>query len=184
MGEAAGSTSGGKQTLWSTLSWGGKSAGALAGENDRVKERWRLNCIQLTEFDAALTDKDDEIAQLKEQLQQLSPSPPPPVPTCKLPRRYQSWTEEKPTQPTRRRGRAPPVDAFSSEKPDVHLDDWLPGLERAMQWKDRGQRSGTTGGPSEVTSPSGVEPAGQSRKEVVWCSYMCQNIAKLTWPRR
>ena len=33
-----------------------------------------------------------------------------------------------------RRGRAPPIDKFSGECPEVHLDDWLPSLQRAASW--------------------------------------------------
>ena len=36
----------------------------------------------------------------------------------------------------KRIGKVPPVDAFSSEEPDVLLDDWHPGLQRAAQWND------------------------------------------------
>ena len=32
------------------------------------KELWRLNCAQLSEFDAALTAKDEEIIQLQQRL--------------------------------------------------------------------------------------------------------------------
>lgn len=30
----------------------------------------------------------------------------------------------------RRRGRAPPLDAFTGEDPEVRLEDWIPGLKR------------------------------------------------------
>ena len=33
-----------------------------------------------------------------------------------------------------RRGRASPIDKFSGESPEVHLDDWLPSLQRALSW--------------------------------------------------
>ena len=33
-----------------------------------------------------------------------------------------------------RRGKAPPIDPFNGEKPDLRLDDWLPNLERAALW--------------------------------------------------
>ena len=40
----------------------------LAGEKKRVKELWKVNCMQLSEFDAALTAKEEEIQKLQEQL--------------------------------------------------------------------------------------------------------------------
>ena len=33
---------------------------------ERVKELWRINCLQLSEFDAALTSKEEEKAELRE----------------------------------------------------------------------------------------------------------------------
>ena len=41
--------------------------------------------------------------------------------------------EEQKATPTRR-GKAPPVDPFSGETPDVIFDDWLPALQRAAAW--------------------------------------------------
>lgn len=41
---------------------------------------------------------------------------------------------------TPRRGKAPPVDSFSGETPDITFDDWLPALQRAAecnQWTDQ-----------------------------------------------
>ena len=34
----------------------------------------------------------------------------------------------------RRRGRAPPIDPFTGEDPEICFDDWLPSLQRASQW--------------------------------------------------
>ncbi len=41
-----------------------------------------------------------------------------------------------PHQPRRWRDKAPPVDLFTSEDPETHLDDWLPALRRAGSWND------------------------------------------------
>ena len=38
------------------------------------------------------------------------------------------------SEKTSRRGRAPPVDPFSGEAPDVLFEDWMPGLLRAAEW--------------------------------------------------
>ena len=32
------------------------------------------------------------------------------------------------------RGKAPPVDSFSGDNPDVRFDDWLPTLQRSATW--------------------------------------------------
>ena len=36
----------------------------------------------------------------------------------------------------RRRGRAPPLDAFTGEDPEVRLEDWIPGLKRVADCND------------------------------------------------
>jgi len=36
--------------------------------------------------------------------------------------------------PVQRRGKAPPIDPFTGENPEIRLDDWLPTLERASVW--------------------------------------------------
>ena len=33
-----------------------------------------------------------------------------------------------------RRGKAPPVDPFTEEDPEIRLEDWLPALQRASEW--------------------------------------------------
>ena len=49
---------------------------ALVRERERVSEMWRVNCMQLAEFDSALTAKDEELEKLREQLARLSPHAP------------------------------------------------------------------------------------------------------------
>ena len=46
---------------------------ALAGERELVREMWKLNCLQLSEFDAARTEKDEKLKKLGEQLACLHP---------------------------------------------------------------------------------------------------------------
>ena len=117
---------------------------ALAGERERVKELWKANCMQLSEFDAALTAKDEEIERLREQLARSysrshsrSHSP------SRSSILHESSGEEDITRPVRsvgqRRGKAPPVDAFTGKNPEVRLDDWLPALQRAAEWNDWSQ---------------------------------------------
>jgi len=36
----------------------------------------------------------------------------------------------------RRRGKAPPVDPFTGDDPEIRFDDWLPALTRASYWND------------------------------------------------
>lgn len=110
----------------------------------RVKEMWRVNCAQLSEFDAAITAKDDELAKLRRQLAPAShasrdgspdPSDPDgthsPAPTH-LPEFRQTASSRSATNA--RRGKAPPVDPFTGEEEDTRFDDWLPALRRASAW--------------------------------------------------
>ena len=50
------------------------------------------------------------------------------------------WEEESPTLGLPRRGKAPPVDSFSGESPDMLFEDWLPTLQRAAEWNRWSQR--------------------------------------------
>ena len=111
---------------------------ALESSKARVKEIWKISCEQVAEFDEVVTTKDAEIAELKSQLAarretrgtspsgMSSPSDTPSVPTVTIP----ATTREA------RRGRAPPINLFSGEDPEVRLDDWLPSLRRASQWNN------------------------------------------------
>ena len=111
----------------------------------RVKELWRLNCEQLEEHDLIVSAKDEELESLKARLQGLEVSrrvPGRSLPsTMELPRRDSPEVEHRSTDsrlsgmvPPRRRGKAPPIDPFTGENPEVRLDNWLPALERASTW--------------------------------------------------
>ncbi len=111
----------------------------------RVKELWRLNCEQLEEHDLIVSAKDKELESLKARLQGLEVSrrvPGRSLPsTMELPRRDSPEVEHRSTDsrlsgtvPPRRRGKAPPIDPFTGENPEVRLDDWLPALKRASTW--------------------------------------------------
>lgn len=112
----------------------------LRVEREKAKRMWRMNCDQVSMHDTLLSEKDAEIDKLKKLLakhdgsersseasrddrSELSITPPPPVPV---------------TNPVRktRRGKAPPVDAFTGENPETTLDDWLPSLQRAATWNE------------------------------------------------
>ena len=89
----------------------------------RIKELWRMNCGQLSEYDSLIVSKDEEISRLTAQLAE------------RCHQRASSDDDDndavstsEPLQPREgRRGRAPPVDKFTGEDPSVRLDDWLPG---------------------------------------------------------
>ncbi len=38
----------------------------LSAAKDRITELWKMNCLQLSEFDATLTQKEEEVASLRE----------------------------------------------------------------------------------------------------------------------
>ena len=96
--------------------------------NKRVKELWHLNCAQLVEFDAVLTAKENEICALKGE---SAPVHSPKNDRCLL--ADLPWPLMKPSgqppTPSQRRGKAPPVDSFTGENPEVRFEDWLPSLE-------------------------------------------------------
>ena len=108
----------------------------LKTEKERVKQLWRTSCEQVRSHDELIGEKDAEIEKLKRQLEgresegsgrsvasELSPDDllgleiPPPPPSR-----------------TTRRGKAPPIDAFTGENPEITLDDWLLSLNRAATW--------------------------------------------------
>lgn len=43
-----------------------------------------------------------------------------------------------PLPTAKRRGKAPPVDIFTGEDPELRFEDWLPSLQRAARWNDWG----------------------------------------------
>lgn len=42
----------------------------------------------------------------------------------------------QPTERRTRRGKAPPVDSFTGEVPEIRIDEWLPLLECARSWNE------------------------------------------------
>ncbi len=120
---------------------------------------WKKNCRQLAEQEVEIASKDAEIARLRQLLRRRLASShgsqtsedlqasaasrlEHPLhhygqdgeePWTGVPEREQRGREQQ-RQTGQRRGRAPPVDAFSGEDPEVQFDDWLPGLQRAAEW--------------------------------------------------
>ena len=105
--------------------------GELEGIKLRIKELWRSSCEQLAEFDAIVTSKDEEIASLKQQLSRSHTRPTTSPQESDGENDMHAMPIESPRQ---RRGRAPPIDPFTGENPELRLDDWLPSLRRAAQW--------------------------------------------------
>ena len=105
----------------------------LEGEKKRTKDLWRLNCSQLTEFDSTLAQKDDEIEALQRALAGSSSCAATPAEGGAA-TQASAHTVRTPVSVVRRRGKAPPVDAFTGEDPEVRFEDWLPSLKRAAEW--------------------------------------------------
>ena len=98
----------------------------LCHSKARIKEVWRNSCECLGRQDNEIALRDAEIAELRQRLQ----------PATDLSENHDDSFISSPSaaEPRRRTGRAPPVDSFNGEKPDVLLDDWLPSLERVATW--------------------------------------------------
>ena len=110
-------------------------------QKTRLKELWRTNCQCLAEYDEVLTQKDAEIERLKQLLSEAGHRPGSPV-SDSDPHESVSVTTRPGGGPAHttgrrpRRGKAPPVDPFTGEEPETHLDDWLPSLKRAATWNE------------------------------------------------
>ena len=118
----------------------------LKGERERVGEMWRMNCSQVAGFDEAIITKEKEIDSLRSRVPEfeasmgggpvLSASMFPMVPAVLppvLPALAHAQSSSAVPTPDRR-GKAPPVNEYSSEDHECLLDDWLPSLNRASLW--------------------------------------------------
>ena len=157
----------------------------LAKEKERSEHAWSSMYLRIVEHDAAMAVKDDEVAALNRQLEDLRatvsrrPTPMPRSrystggsrrqgvsPSRTLRRSHHDTIESTPLSDVessipdilriglervfrvaavendaraiqsrmRRRGKAPPVDSFTGEDPEIRLEDWLPALPRASEW--------------------------------------------------
>ena len=103
---------------------------AVESSKARTKEIWKLSCEQIAELDKVLAARDAEILQLKSQLaakRDTSGAPPSGTSSISETVSVPAVTGSATTREDRR-GRAPPIDLFSGEDPEVRLDDWLPSL--------------------------------------------------------
>ena len=116
---------------------------SVQAEKLKAKRFWRLHCEQMLREEDLLQAKETEIAELREQLniQETSPRSTSNARTLETsPTRsatigHECETTIHPT-PSVRRGKAPPVKAFTGDEATVHWDDWLPTLERAATWNN------------------------------------------------
>ena len=108
----------------------------LEVQKTRTKDMWKLSCEQLAEIDNELSEKDEEIGRLRVELARLRKR------SSSAGSGNSEMSEHSvddgggpPTSWSRfRRGKGPPVDPFTGEGPESHLDDWLPTLKRAAHW--------------------------------------------------
>jgi hypothetical protein len=108
---------------------------------EKSKQMWTISCSQSREQEELLAEKDEELARLRSELhtrRSCSPSSPRDPSPGGLSHHSTPVSEPSPvtvpTTRTARRGKAPPVDPFTGENPEVRLDDWLPSLQRAATW--------------------------------------------------
>ena len=116
----------------------------------KAKRFWSQKCEQLLTHEAAIEEKDEciaakntEIARLQTELQnlrdartELHGTDPVEVQVEPYDARPRSIPDTELTVGHSRRGKAPPVDLFHENDPEIRLDDWLPTLERAAVWNN------------------------------------------------
>lgn len=106
----------------------------------RTLDMWKINSAQLQQHDSEMYEKEEEIVLLKRQLEELGYSRglthPTPRATADgvLTHTVSTHTMGGPGEHKSRRGKAPPVDPFTGEDPNIMFDEWLPSLERASEW--------------------------------------------------
>ena len=109
----------------------------LRAEKEKVKQLWRTSCEQVRSHDELISVKDAEIEKLKRLLlrresdksSESAPSEPSDPGHDDL---FMADLELPHAPPVRvqRRGKAPPINAFTGENPELTMDDWLPSLKR------------------------------------------------------
>ena len=119
-------------------------------EKAKAKDLWSVNCAQLAEFDETLLEKEEEITQLRDQLaatkragaRHLAPGGSGGM-GSELGEETRSTMSSSVKLPSRR-GKAPPVEMFSGEDPEVRLNDWLPSLQRPHSGTAGSRRRGSS----------------------------------------
>ena len=113
-------------------------------EKSKYREFWKLNCMQLREWDEIIEGKNAEIGKLQKRVALLES---PKTATARVPHTHspsgvppvlehaRTAPTPTPTEPVlARRGKAPPVDPFDGETGSVPFEDWLPSLQRVAAW--------------------------------------------------
>ena len=125
----------------------------IAREKQRLKRFWKLRCEMMSAHEELLNEKDDEITLLKAELNaEHSRNTTKTVKSASLSVRGSRCSDRSTSlevkdneletsqvnhgRLVRGRGKAPPVDPFTGEQPDVLWEDWLPTFERASTWND------------------------------------------------
>ena len=101
----------------------------LAAEKTKYRSLWEINCAQLAEVDSTVSEKDDEVQNLRSQLHDRTPTAGSVITRGTKPEADQT----EPRQQTKG-GKGPPIDHFTGEDPRIELVDWLKALERASKW--------------------------------------------------
>uniref|UniRef100_A0A1X7SUF3 CCHC-type domain-containing protein n=1 Tax=Amphimedon queenslandica TaxID=400682 RepID=A0A1X7SUF3_AMPQE len=110
----------------------------LEQERVKYKQLWEINCLQLNEFDKALSDKEEELSILQDRLRDTEGMPAAITRTAPVASVSMSKVVSRTTGGEKaislRKGKSPPIEMFSGEDQEITLDDWLPSLRRAADW--------------------------------------------------
>ena len=111
----------------------------LNQEKVRLREVWRTNCQCLAGYAKLLAQQEAEISRLKgwiSRLKGLQSARSTHFATPVSGEEVSSGLEERPHAVTHkpRWCKAPPVDPFTGDNPEMRLEDWLPSLQQASSW--------------------------------------------------
>ena len=105
----------------------------LAKEKEKSKRLWQQSCKWYLTHEDKMGRKDIEIEELREQVTRLlRPTSPPPLPGISSVATVVQNVGSPPAPLMI--GKAPPVDPYTGEDPEVRWEDWLPTFERAASW--------------------------------------------------
>ena len=133
---------------------------SMQREREKYTTLWRMNCEQFIEQDKEIETLQSRVLELEMGSRVRHPEHTPlahldsatdlvpsvsPLHGARRPeepavgRRCPVYSPSVPSRTIRgageaRRGKAPPIDPFSGESPDVLFEDWLPALRRAAEW--------------------------------------------------
>ena len=97
-----------------------------------MKSMWRMQCEQMVQCDNEIAEREAEIGELRAKLAECESR------EMRVLEEGTASGEEHKLLPSPgwvvHRGKAPPVDALMREEAELHLEDWLPTLERASSW--------------------------------------------------